>query len=293
MLASRRRLHGLFLSIGASFTGAVRSFRKPMRAEGAAMTELLKLGTACWSEGAVERRALVAPLPSAPSRLVDLHRVEQVRLARLGEGRAESLAEVLVPPSLRQVLEGGPRALQRLRQTLAYAEKWIRRGDLPDLLAPSADAVRMLPCLPRPLALRRGDGTHLDRLTVQGPGGTLGAVPQPTLAAVGLHRGGGIAGWCLALEDGVGAVLGGWMVLGYPGEGTLELRCGSHHRRVPLDTWDGLEVPGMRAGEVVILPAPKLRPIPGLVPGSDFSVTAPFETLVLRLGTDIPHLTVQ
>ena len=257
------------------------------------MTPKLRLGTASWFEGASERRALVAPLPSEPSRLVDLHRVERIRLAKLGEGRADALAEVLVPPSLRQVLEGGPRALQRLRQTLAYAEKWFQRGDLPDALAPSSTAVRMLPCLPRPAALRRGDGTHLDRLSVQGPGGTLGAVPQPTLAAVGLHRGAGVAGWCLALEDGAGAVLGAWMVLEYPQEGFLELRAGSHHRRVPMETWAGLEVPGLRAAEVVLLPAPKLRAIPDLVSGSDFSLLAPFETLPLRLGTDIPHLTVQ
>lgn len=257
------------------------------------MTECFKLGTAVWCEGAAEHRALVAPLPSDPSRLVDLHRVEQVRLARLGEGRPESLAEALVPPSLRQVLEGGPRAVQRLKQALAYAEKWTRRGDLPDALAPLATSVRLLPCLPRPVLLRRGDGTHLDRLAVQGPGGTLGAVPQPTLAAVGLHRGGGHAGWCLALEDGAGAVLGAWMVLGFPEEGALELRCGSHHRRVPLDTWSGLEIPGLRAGEVVVLPAPRQRLLPGLVPGSDFTVSAPFEALSLKLGPDIPHLTVQ
>ncbi len=257
------------------------------------MTQVFKLGTASWIEGATERRALVAPLPSDPSRLVDLHRMEQVRLAKLGEGRAEALADVLVPPSLRQVLEGGPRALQRLRQTLAYAEKWIQRGDLPDFLALPSTVMRMLPCLPRPVVLRRGDGTHLDRLAIQGPGGILGAVPQPTLAVVGLYRGAGVAGWCLALENVAGAVLGGWMVLGYPQEGSIELRCGSHHRRIPMDTWTGLDVPDLRAAEVVLLPAPKLRPIPGLISGSDFSIVAPFETLPLRLGPDIPHLTVQ
>lgn len=256
-------------------------------------TETLKLGTATWTEGATERRALVAPLPSDPSRLVDLHRMEQVRLAKLGEGRAEALADALVPPSLRQVVEGGPRALQRLRQTLAYAEKWVRRGDLPEFLALPTSAVRMLPCLPRPVVLRRGDGTHLDRLAVQGPGGTLETVPQPTLAVVGLHRGAGTAGWCLALENATGAVLGGWMVLGCPQEGVIELRSGFHQRRIPMDTWAGLEIPALRAGEVVILPAPRLRPIPGLVGGSDFSIEAPFDSLALRLGTDIPHLTVQ
>lgn len=255
--------------------------------------ETLKLGTATWAEGAIERRALVAPLPSDPSRLVDLHRMEQVRLAKLGEGRAEALAEVLVPPSLRLVMEGGPRALQRLKQTLAYAEKWVRRGDLPVFLARPGSTVRMLPCLPRPVVLRRGDGTHLDRLAVQGPGGTLDTMPQPTLAVVGLHRGGGLAGWCLALENATGAVLGGWMVLGCPLEGAIELRSGTHHRRIPMDTWAGLEIPALRAAEVVILPAPRLRPVPGLVGGSDFSIEAPFDSLTLKLGTDIPHTTVQ
>ena len=257
------------------------------------MTPVLKLGTASWAEGASERRALVAPLPSDPSRLVDLHRMERVRLAKLGEGHADSLADALVPSSLRQILEGGPRALQRVRQTLAYAEKWNQRGDLPESLALPGDSVRMLPCLPRPAMLRRADGTHLDRLAVQGPGGLLEAMPQPSLAVVGFHRGGGMAGWCLVLENAVGAVLGTWMVMDYPREGVIELRCGSHHRRVPLDTWAELEMPVLRAAEVVILPPPKLRPIPGLVSGSDFIVSAPFDALRLRLGPDSPHLTVQ
>ncbi|HWQ08761.1 MAG TPA: hypothetical protein VN436_06635 [Holophaga sp.] len=257
------------------------------------MSVSLKLGTASWREGGTERRTLVAPLPSAPDRLVDLNRLEQLRLARLGEGRAEELAEVLVPASLRRVLESGPRALQRLRTTLAYAEKWVQRGDLPDFLAQPVGAVRLLPCLPRPALLRRGDGTHLDRLAVQGPGGTLGVPPQPTLAAIGLHRGGAATGWCLALENGPGAVLGGWMVFEQPDEEALQLSCGAHHRRVPMDAWAGLELPALRPAEVVLLPAPRLRPLPGLVPGSDFSVATGFETLGLKLGADIPHATVQ
>jgi hypothetical protein len=95
------------------------------------------------------------------------------------------------------------------------------------------------------------------------------------------------------LEHALGAVLGAWMVMDYPHEGVLELSCGSHQRRIPLDTWAGLELPVLRAAEVVILPPPKLRPIPGLVSGSEFSVSAPFDTLRLRLGSDIPHHTVQ
>ena len=83
------------------------------------------------------------------------------------------------------------------------------------------------------------------------------------------------------------------MVLDPPGEGVLELGCGAHRRRVPLDTWEGLEVPRLRPGEAVLLPAPRLKPLPELVPGSDFTVTAPFEVLRLKLGADIPHVTVQ
>jgi len=129
-------------------------------------------------------------------------------------------------------------------------------GDLPESLALPGGSVRMLPCLPRPLLLRRADGTHLDRLAVQGSGDLMETMPQPSLAVAGLHRGGGVAGWCIALENSVGAVLGTWMVMDYPQEGVLELRCGSHHRRVPMDTWAGLEVPVLRAAEVVILPLP-------------------------------------
>ncbi len=256
------------------------------------MTHVMRLGTASWVEGAAERRALVAPLPSDPSRLVDLNRVERIRLAKLGEGSSEALADALVPASLRQVLEGGPRAIQRTRQALAYAEKWHHRGDLPDTLALSAASVRLLPCLPRPTTLRRLDGTLLDRLRLQGTGGTLGVAPQPTLAMVGIHRS-AEPGWCIALEDGFGAVLGTWMTLEDPREGVGEMRSGSHHRRLPLDAWAGWDLPAPRAAEVVLLPAPRLRAIPGLVPGSDLTVFTPFDAMTLKMGTEIPHLTVQ
>jgi hypothetical protein len=52
-------------------------------------------------------------------------------------------------------------------------------------------------------------------------------------------------------------------------------------------------MPSLRAAEVVLLPAPRLRPLPGLVPGSDFMISAPFDLLQLKLGQDIPHHTVQ
>ena len=95
------------------------------------------LGTAAWSEGPVERRALVGRLASG--RLADLNRIEAIRLRKLGEGDPERLAEALVPASLRRLLEGGPRALARAKQTLAYAEKWDRRDTLPVSLAPLPD----------------------------------------------------------------------------------------------------------------------------------------------------------
>jgi hypothetical protein len=253
----------------------------------------LKLGTASWMEGAAERRALVAPLPSDDSRVVDLNRMERFRLAKLGEGHAETLADALVPASLRQILEGGPRALQRVRQTLAYAEKWSQRGDLPVSLALPVNSVQLLPCLPRPSILRRADGVHLDRMVMAGTGSQLEVTPQPTLAVIGWHRGSGLAGWCLALENAVGAVIGTWMAVELPKAGAIELRSGNHHRRVPLDTWSGLELPALRAAEIVILPPPRLRSIPSLISGCDFAVASPFDVLHLRLGADIPHLTLQ
>lgn len=256
------------------------------------MTHTMRLGTASWQEGPVERRAMVAPLASDPSRIVDLNRVERIRLEKQGEGFPDSLADALVPASLRRTLESGPRALQRVRQALAYAEKWHRRGDLPESLAPTASSVRMLPCLPRPSSLRRLDGTPLDRLVLEGPGSTLGAMPQPTLAIIGIHRCAEPA-WCIALENAQGAIFGTWMVLEDPREGTCELRCGTHYRRLPLDTWTGLDLPMPRAAEAVLLPPPRVRAIPGLVPGCDFSLSAPFDDLILKLGTEIPHQTVQ
>ncbi|MBK9797623.1 MAG: hypothetical protein IPP58_14250 [Holophagaceae bacterium] len=193
------------------------------------------LGTAAWAEGPSERRALVARLASG--RLADLNRIEALRLRKLGELDAERLADALVPPSLRRVLEGGPRALARARQTAAYAEKWDRRGTLPLGLAPAPDAVDLLPCLPRPAALRRLDGQSLDRLGVRGPGAELTGPPQPGLAALGL-AGGAIAGFCLALEEVGSAILGAWLTDEWP-TGSLELRVDAARRSAPLRAWGG------------------------------------------------------
>lgn len=252
----------------------------------------LRLGTALLEEGGRVRHALVAPLPSDPSRIVDLHRVEIARLTRLGEGRPESMAEVLMPSGLQALLEAGPRALQRTRLTLAYAEKWHRRGDLPGLLAPSLNQVQLLACLPVPTDVRRSDGSPMDPLLVRGPGSTLGRLPQPSLAAVGWH-GGGVAGYCLAVEDAHGAVLGAWLNPDFGFRGALELRVRDHRRAAPMEAWEGLELPRLQPGEVRFLPSPRLRVLPELVPGTAFSLKTSFETLELSLGEELVHPTLQ
>jgi hypothetical protein len=251
----------------------------------------MKLGTAVWSEGSSERTAMVAELPSDPGRVVDLNRLEHLRLAKLGEGWAERMAEAMVPPGLRQLLEGGPRAIHRARQVVAYAEKWARRGGLPESLAPRAAMVRLQACLPRPLALRRWDGTPLDRLAVQGPGGTLGSLPQPTLALVGLH-GGQPAGCCLAMEHAHGVVLGGWLELDLDWEGILELGMASQYRRLPLDAWRGLTLPALQAAEVLLAPPPHLRLGQG-DRGLEIRLVSAFETLVVHLAEAGVHPTMQ
>jgi len=250
----------------------------------------VRLGTASWAEGPAERRTVVAQLPSDPSRLVDLTRLEHLRLAKLGEGRAEALAAELVPGSLRQLLEGGPRALHRARQVLAYAEKWHGRHGLPESLAPHAGSVTLLPCLPRPASVRRWDGVCLDRLSVQGPGGTLGQPPVPTLAWVGLKD--AVAGCCLALDDTLGVVLGAWLELDMVWEGTLELTAGGRRRRIPLDTWRDLAPRQPRSGEVLLAPPPHFRTGP-TPPGSTIHISTPMETLTLVLGETLVHPTVQ
>ncbi|WP_275976559.1 hypothetical protein [Geothrix alkalitolerans] len=246
------------------------------------------LGTAAWAEGPLERRTLVGRLASG--RLADLNRIEAMRLRKLGEGDPERLAEALMPGSLRRLLEGGARALARAKQTLAYAEKWDRRGTLPESLAPLPESVNLLPCLPRPAALHRADGTALDRFQVRGPGAELMELPRPGLAVLGL-AGGGAAGFCLALEDGGSVLLGAWMVDAWP-EGSLELRAGAARRSTPLGAWEGLELPTLRPGEALLLPVPKLKPLQELLPGAEVLVGTAFETLILRAGPEGIHPTV-
>lgn len=246
------------------------------------------LGTALFHDGPLERRTLVARLPDG--RVVDLNRVEQARLRKLGEGQPEGLADALVPPSLRRLLDGGPRALQRAKQTLAYAEKWNQRGDLPLWLAPTLESTTLLPCVPRPSRLRRADGTHRDRFLVKGPGARIAAQPQVMLGVVG--GAGDVRGYCLAAEDGEATVLGAWMAPEMMA-GHLELRVAGHRRSVALDAWEHLVLPLLRPGEVMLLPPSRLKPLPALEPGIRLHLSWPIEEMELILGENLPHPTLQ
>lgn len=246
------------------------------------------LGTVLFKDGSLERRALVARL--SDGRLVDLNRIEQARLRKLGEGQPEGLADALVPPSLRRMLDAGPRALQRAKQTLAYAEKWAQRGDLQSWLAPSIESVALLPCLPRPSQLRRADGTHRDRFQVKGPGTRISSQPQVMVAVVGGF--GEVRGYCLAAEEGETTVLGAWMTLELP-IGHLELCAANHRRSTALDAWEDLELPSLRSGEVMLLPPSRLKPFPALEPGTRLQLSWPVEKLELILGENLPHPTLQ
>lgn len=246
------------------------------------------LGTAFFRDNSAERRAVVARLPGG--RVADLNRVELLRLKKLGEGHPEALAETLVPPSLRRIMEGGPRALQRARQALTYAEKWQQRGDLPEWIAPALESLSLLPCLPRPTLLRQADGVHRDRLAVKGPGAKISLQPQATIAVVGGF--GEARGYCLAVEDGHSTVLGAWMSLAIP-EGTLEVRTGNLRRSATLDAWEHLEIPPLRPGEILLLPPPRLKPLPALEPGARIRLAWPVEAMELVLGEDLPHPTLQ
>ncbi len=250
------------------------------------------LGQASWDDGAHRRKSLVTPHPTDSTRVIDLHHLEAVRLAKLGEGDSRRLAEALVPPSLDAVLAGGPRAFHRIQQTLRYAHKWIGRGGFPDHLAPLRKRIRLRPCVAEPKSLRRFDGTSLDAGMIGGPEASLQHPPVPTLALVGMHPG-RLAGVCLALEDAPGAVLGGWLALGPLPDGRLELLQGTDVRAFDFDLWRDLPLPDLRGGDVVLLPSPILSALPSLVPGLRFQVTAPFEKLSLRLGRGASHPTIQ
>lgn len=247
----------------------------------------LRLGMARLSGGAAR---LVAPLPGDEDRLVDLCSMEAARLRRLGEGAPEVLAAALVPPNLGAVLAGGPRAMARARQALAYAAKWHRRGDLPARLAPPASQAELLPCLGRPERILGWDGRRM-KAQVDGPGATLTAHPQPTLAAVGM-AGGGPAGFCLALPETGRLILGAWVVQDPAWQGRMILRLGAHQRSAPLDAWAGLGIGELGPGDVVLLPPPRLRRFPDPEPGPA-EVVWPWEALRLRVEGHLDHPTVQ
>lgn len=246
----------------------------------------LRLGMAKLPGGTLR---LVAALPGVP-RVVDLSAAEGARLRRLGEGEPDLLAAAMVPPDLGAVLAAGPRALARARQAMAYAMKWHRRGDLPESLAPGLDRVALQPCLARPRRVFTGDGRRL-KAPVSGPGATLTAQPQPTLAALGMF-GGRPGGFCLALAEADRLILGAWAVVDPVWEGRLLLRMGSHQRSAPLDAWSGLVLGEVAPGDVVLLPPPRLRRMPDAGPGQ-VVVGCPWETLVLGAEGPLDHPLVQ
>lgn len=255
----------------------------------------MRLGTAVKPEGGRERRFLATPLASDPARIVDLQAVESERLRKLGEGDPEGLSQALVPASLRRLLEAGPRGIQRVRQTLAYAEKWARRGTLPASLAPAAEELRLLPCLPRASSLRRADGSFGDRLGLRAPGSRLPWSPDgawsATLAAIGM-AGGRPGGFALVLQAGTQIVLGAWLHTEVLLEGDLELETRGGHREVPLSAWLDLELPTLRAGEIQLLPFPFWDPLP-VLPGDRARLEAPFEGIAVRVDREGTHPTLQ
>ncbi len=255
----------------------------------------MRLGTALLADPGRERRALVSPLPSDPTRVVDLHAVEAERLRKLGEGQPGLLADAMLPPSLRRLLEAGPRGLQRAAQALAYAVKWDRRGTLPEHLAPSLRQVRLLPCLPRPSSLRFPDGRFGDRLGLCAPDARLPWAPglplRPTFAAVG-QAASRPAGFALGLAVGEALVLGPWLHTELLLEGTLEVRCKAGVRVTPLAAWVDLALPALRPCEVLLLPFPEWEPLCPL-PGDKVSVEAPFDALTVRFGREGTHPTLQ
>ena len=255
----------------------------------------MKLGTAVMPEGGRERRFLASPLPSDPSRIVDLQAVESERLRKLGEGDPDGLAQVLVPASLRRLLEAGPRGVQRARQTLAYAEKWARRGHLPPALAPALELLRLLPCLPRPGSLRMADGSFGDRLGIRASESRLpwtpGGVWRTTLAAIG-QAGGRPGGFALAVQAGGVLVLGAWLHTELLMEGEIELEARSGRREAPLAAWADLELPLLRPGEIQLLPFPEWEPLP-VLPGDRARLESPFENLTARVERAGTHPTLQ
>lgn len=253
----------------------------------------MELATATWAEGRRTRVALVARLASG--RLADLERVEAIRLRKLGEGDADRLAAALVPPSLPRVLAGGPGALARARQTLAYAEKWDRRGTLPGELAPWPEQVALAPLLEGPTLVHFPDGSLGEGLALQGPGARLEWAPgldlQAALAVVGM-KGRRPAGRALALVAGGTVVAGAWLQVDLVLEGALVLHGQAGRRTADLARWADLGPPQLRPGEVALLAPLHLDLLPAQ-PGDQVQVQAPFGSLAVSLGRDGAHPTLQ
>jgi hypothetical protein len=242
-----------------------------------------------WKRGRAERHALLALLPSDPGRAVDLTAVEAVRLAKIGEGDPDRLASALVPSRLDVVLAAGPRGLTRLRHTLAYADKWAKRGDLPASLAPLTSQVRMLPL--RHHRLVDAEGQVRDAACLLPEDQTLPGAPRPTLALLGQH-GKGPAGWTLACEAAGRVALCPWVVLG-SGAGVLEFSIGGHRRRIPADAWSGVSWPEVASGEVLLLPPPRLKPLPALPAMTPLRLRCGPLEMRWVLGVELEHPTAQ
>ncbi len=232
------------------------------------------------------RTLLIAPLPSDPSRLVDLTALEAIRLAKLGEGDPEFLAQALVPPSLDALLAAGPRGLARARQALAYAQKWESRGLLPEELA----STRWIPKLAPPSGLLTLEGRRMGPGALLKEGHALPGTPQATLCLVG-QAGGLPAGLRMALLGEGRLILSPWIET--EGVGPLQLAVGGHKRKVTLEAWDGLDLPTLLPGEHLILPAPRLRPWPSLPKGAAIDLRWGMDHLQAHLARALDHPTVQ
>jgi hypothetical protein len=207
-----------------------------------------------------------------------------VRLAKLGEGRPEALADALVPSSLRQLLESGPRGLQRAAQALSYADKWHQKKGIPEKLAPMCGSYRLLPCLPRPLAVRASQGHFLDRLNIFGPRAALPAISDPTIAIVGSTED-KYAGCCIAATSPMGPVLGAWLCIGQLETGDFSVEIGVNNYTTSTDIWADLIPPKLRPSEVFLLPPPMLR-LPNNVSSEDKII---IETFFERLEINYEH----
>jgi hypothetical protein len=254
----------------------------------------LKFGTATWNEGASIRRALVGQLPSDPGRVVDLNRVERIRLTKTGEGRPEPLADALVPASLRLLLESGPRGIQRAAQTLLYADKWHQRNGLPENFAPAANSYALLPCLPRPVAFKNCLGVLLDRLNIQGPMARVPAISDPTLAIVGTTET-KYAGCCIAAISPLGPVLGAWLCIDQLPDiaDHISVEIGAFKTVTPMDIWTNLKPPPLRPAEVFMLPAPMLRLPNYIAPDERIVIETSFDRLEINYGDEPMHHVVQ